>query len=221
MTQCAGLEQFCMHTIANVCYGMHVIALCIVCFIWWWGPQISSVASSRPVGAGGTRGSPDFGTFGWFVFNWGGMNPRTQPVWTLFLFKFIWTRSQGSQGCQKIRFYFLQVKMLSFCAKIALERHKLRKIIKWKKMSKNTCFPRLFQIYFNLGAILAHQTSNGMFSGSWSIFWHLWDPWRRIHIGDIKVLEFVFWYFCMVAPPTTFFKQFKIKSELTFIAFRL
>jgi hypothetical protein len=24
-----------------------------------------------------------------------------QPVWTLFLFKSIWTRSQGSQGCQK------------------------------------------------------------------------------------------------------------------------
>ena len=33
----------------------------------------------------------------------------TQPVWTLFLFKSIksiWTRSQGSQGCQKIRFFF-------------------------------------------------------------------------------------------------------------------
>ena len=30
----------------------------------------------------------------------------TQPVRTLFLFKSIWTRSQGSQGCQKIRFFF-------------------------------------------------------------------------------------------------------------------
>ena len=30
----------------------------------------------------------------------------TQPVWTLFLFKSIWMRSQGSQGCQKIRFFF-------------------------------------------------------------------------------------------------------------------
>ena len=27
-------------------------------------------------------------------------------------------------------------------------------------MSKKTCFLRLFQIFFNLGAILAHQTSN-------------------------------------------------------------
>ena len=32
------------------------------------------------------------------------------------------------------------------------------------------------------GAILAHQTSNGMFSRSWRIFWHPWDPWGRIHI---------------------------------------
>ena len=49
----------------------------------------------------------------------------TQPVWTLFLFKSIWTRSQGSQGCQKIRFFFSQIKLLSFCARIAPKRHKL------------------------------------------------------------------------------------------------
>ena len=30
----------------------------------------------------------------------------TQPVWPLFFFKSIWTRPQGSQGCQKIRFIF-------------------------------------------------------------------------------------------------------------------
>ena len=35
----------------------------------------------------------------------------TQPVRTLFLFKFIWIRPQGSQGCQKIRI-FLQIKLL-------------------------------------------------------------------------------------------------------------
>ena len=32
------------------------------------------------------------------------------------------------------------------------------------------------------GAILAHKISNGMFSGSWRIFWHPWDPWGWIHI---------------------------------------
>ena len=62
-----------------------------------------------------------------------------QPVWTLFLFKSIWTRSQGSQGCQKIRF-FLQIKLLNFCARIAPKRHKLRKIIKIEKNVKKTLF---------------------------------------------------------------------------------
>ena len=45
-------------------------------------------------------------------------------------------------------------------------------------MSKNPCFLRHFRIFFNLGAILAHQTSNGMFSRSW-------HPWGRINSGDI------------------------------------
>ena len=92
----------------------------------------------------------------------------TQPVQTLFLFKSIWIRPQGSQGCQKIRFFFSQMKVFSFCAKIASKRHKLQKTIKIEEtMSKNPCFLRLFQIFFNLGAILANQTSTGIFSGSW------------------------------------------------------
>ena len=56
-------------------------------------------------------------------------------------------------------------------------------------MSKKTAvfwhfFPILtvFRSLCLSGAILAHQTSNGMFSGSWRIFWHPWDPWGRIHI---------------------------------------
>ena len=59
-------------------------------------------------------------------------NYVTQPVWTLFLFKYKWTRSQGSQECQKIKIYFLQIKLLSFCAKIAPKRQKLIKIEKKK-----------------------------------------------------------------------------------------
>ena len=59
-------------------------------------------------------------------------------------------------------------------------------------MSKNTCFLRHFQIFFNLGAILAHQISNGMFGRSWRIFWHLWHPWGHINSGDISFLVFVF-----------------------------
>ena len=44
-----------------------------------------------------------------------------QPVRTLFLFKSIWMRSQGSHGCQRIIFYFSKIKVLSFCANIAPE----------------------------------------------------------------------------------------------------
>ena len=41
---------------------------------------------------------------------------------------------------------------------------------KIKKNVKKPCFLRLFRIFFYLGAILAHQTTNGMFRGSWRIF---------------------------------------------------
>ena len=62
----------------------------------------------------------------------------TQPVQTLFLFKSIWIRPQGSQGCQKIRFFFSQIKLFSFCAKIAPKRHKLQKSSKLKKKCQKT-----------------------------------------------------------------------------------
>ena len=122
----------------------------------------------------------------------------TVAVWTQKNFFPLLTRHQGSQGCQKITFYFLQMKLFSFCAKIAPKRHKLQKPSKLKKKcQKKPCFLRLFRIFFNLGAILAHQTSTGMFSGSWRIFWHPWDPWGRINSGDTRVLRLVliiFWW---------------------------
>ena len=71
---------------------------------------------------------------------------RTQPVLTLFLFKSIWTCSQGSQGCHKIRFNFSKMKVFTFCAKIAPERHKLRKTIKiGKTCQKTPVFLDLFE----------------------------------------------------------------------------
>ena len=39
----------------------------------------------------------------------------TQPVGTLFLFKSIWTRSQGSQGCQKSEFFFTNKTLEFLC----------------------------------------------------------------------------------------------------------
>ena len=95
-------------------------------------------------------------------------------------------------GCQKITFFFSQMKVFSFSAKITPKRHKLKKTIRIEeKMSKKPCCLRHFQIFFNFGAILARQTSTGMFSGSWRIFWHPWDPWGRVNSRDIWVLRFV------------------------------
>ena len=59
-------------------------------------------------------------------------------------------------------------------------------------MLKNPCFLRHFRIFFNLRAILAHQTSYFMLRRSWGIFWHPWHPWRRVNSGDISFLVFVF-----------------------------
>ena len=62
-------------------------------------------------------------------------------------------------------------------------------------MSKKTWVFFNFEVFWSLcffGAILAHQTSDFMFSKSWGIFWHPWDPWGRVNSGDISFLVFVF-----------------------------
>ena len=74
-------------------------------------------------------------------------------------------------GVSKNQNFFLQIKLLSFCATIAPKRHKLRKIVKMsKKCQKNLVFLEYFKYSSIWGAILAHQTSNGMFSGPSRIF---------------------------------------------------
>ena len=123
--------------------------------------------------------------------NAGHITLATVAVWTSKKFFPLLIRPQGSRGCQKITFFFLKMKLFSFCAKIAPKRHNFKKHQNWRKKVKKPCLLRLFQIFFKLGAILAHQTSTGMFTGSWSIFWHPWDPWGRINSGDTRVLRFV------------------------------
>ena len=71
---------------------------------------------------------------------------NTVAVWTQKKFFPLLTRPQGSQGCQKITFIFLQMKLFSFCAKIAPKRHKLQKPSKLKEnMSKNPVFLDFFK----------------------------------------------------------------------------
>ena len=86
-------------------------------------------------------------------------------------------------------------------------------------MSKKPCFLRLFWIFFKLGAILAHQTSCCMFSGSWRIFWHPWDPWGRINSGDTRVLRFVFDFFACQRPLADFFHSSQIEARCHFYWF--
>ena len=85
------------------------------------------------------------------------------------------TRPKGCQGCLKMPQDLLNMPYEVWCAKIAPKRHKLQKSSKLNKnCQKKPCFLRHFRIFFNLGPILAHQTSYGMFSRSWDIFRHPW-----------------------------------------------
>ena len=70
----------------------------------------------------------------------------TQPVWTLFLFKSIWIRPQGSQGYQEVRQGPLNMQFEVWCANIAPKRHNLPKTVKIeKKCQKNLVFLEYFE----------------------------------------------------------------------------
>ena len=73
----------------------------------------------------------------------------TLAVWTPKTFFQPLTRPQG---CQKITFFFLQMKLFSFCAKIASKRHKLQKPSKLKKKcQKNPVLLDIFEYSSNWG----------------------------------------------------------------------
>ena len=139
---------------------------------------------------------------------------RSHSRFGLYFYSNLYERASRVPRDVKKTDFFLQLKWLSFCTKIAPKRHKLQKIIKIEqKCQKNPCFLRVFQIFFNLGAILVHQTSNGVFNGPWLIFWNPWDPWWRIHIEGIKILVCFFRFLIgLVVPPTTFFQTIQYKD---------
>ena len=74
----------------------------------------------------------------------------TVAVWTQKPFTSLLTHPQGSRGCPKNQNFFLQIKQLSFCSKIAPKRHKLRKLSKLKKNVKKTLFFLDFFEYFSI-----------------------------------------------------------------------
>ena len=66
----------------------------------------------------------------------------TVAVWTQKPFTQLLMRPQGSQGCQNC---FLQIKLLSFCAKID---PKLQKLQKTFKIDKKNCQKTMFSYTF-------------------------------------------------------------------------
>ena len=91
--------------------------------------------------------------------------------------------SQGSQGGQKITFFSYKWNCFPFALTLPPKDTNFKNHQSWRNNVKKPCFLTLFRIFFILRAILAHQTSTGMFSGSWCIFWHPWDPWGRVNSG--------------------------------------
>ena len=69
-------------------------------------------------------------------------------------------RPQGSQGCQKITFFFSQMKVFFFCAKIAPNRHKLKKPSKLKKKCQKALFSQTFSNIFQCGGNLSAPNLN-------------------------------------------------------------
>jgi hypothetical protein len=128
----------------------------------------------------------DFRIFAWDFFHfdldlfWNILRPNYEPywpqctvaVWAQKKFFPLWRAPRGPMGVKKSHFLFYKWNWFPFTLRLTPKDTNFKNL---KKCQKKPCFLRLFWIFFNLGAILAHQTSTGMFSGSWRIFWHPWD----------------------------------------------
>ena len=137
----------------------------------------------------------------------------TQICFTLLL-----TRPQGCQGCQKIRTTKLKSTLVSWSAKIQPNLKKVWNTVKIEqKLSKKPCFPKVFQMLFHLGWILALQLIKVVFCLVFRIFWHPWHPWGRVNSGDIIDLRFVFDIFVPRRHLAIFFTLFKLTPDITCI----
>ena len=85
---------------------------------------------------------------------------------------------QGWPGCQKIQFFFFQINLLSFCARIEPKLSKLQKTVKIdKRSSKKPCFLIVFRIFSILGSILAQKTTKSKYLSIVPFICHPGHPW--------------------------------------------
>lgn len=129
---------------------------------------------------------------------------------------------QGWPGCQKIQFFFLQINLFSFCARIEPKLSKLQKTVKIdKRSSKKTCFLIVFRIFFILGSILAQKTTKSKYLSIVPFICHPGHPWSCESSGVITTLISLFKIFQQQRHLVTFFNFPKMKPKITIIDLRL
>ena len=87
--------------------------------------------------------SPCWNSFSFYPFwkDWWPQARLTQPDWTLFWFKYIWTRPQGYQGCQNNWKDTRSIILMCSCPKYLAQIEQTSKnLIKSRKSIKNDCF---------------------------------------------------------------------------------
>ena len=108
---------------------------------------------------------------------------------------------------------FLQIKLLSSCAKIDPKLQKLQKTFKIeKKVVKKPCFLSLFQIFLNLGSILALQIIKILLRGFIRIL---------IFLYDSSTLRIFFFIILKLKPDVTFIDLTCIKVTISLFIARM
>ena len=129
---------------------------------------------------------------------------------------------QGWPGCQKIQFFFSQINLFSFCARIEPKLNKLQKTVKIdKKSSKNPCFLVVFWSLLNFGSILAQKHTKCKYLSIVPFFCHPGHPWSCESSGVITTLISLFKIFQQQCHLVTFFNFPKMKPKINIIDLRL
>ena len=127
------------------------------------------------------------------------------------------TRTQGSQGCQKMGQDPLNMPYEVWCANIAPKLKNIRKCL-WKQgfFDDFSSILTVFCSLYNLRAILAQKENTFICRKKNVIFWHPWDPWGRINSG-----KNVFWVQTATVNVTSECQMKSGRSEIFFCLLRI